>query len=99
MMIFSLTYLSKIIDCRFDIQYVGFLPTPHLMDDDGNQTQGDSATSVTHGGLRRRGRLRSIVWEHFEKKEINGINKAVCNYCNNALVARSTDGTKHLHNH
>ncbi|KAK9174753.1 hypothetical protein WN944_026757 [Citrus x changshan-huyou] len=25
------------------------------MDDDGNQTQGDSATSVTHGGLRRRG--------------------------------------------
>ncbi|KAK9174759.1 hypothetical protein WN944_026763 [Citrus x changshan-huyou] len=72
------------------------LPTTHLMDDDGNQTQGDSAATVTHGGMRRRGRLRSIVWEHFEKKEINGINKVVCNYCNNALVARSTDGTKAL---
>ncbi|KAH9716312.1 BED-type domain-containing protein [Citrus sinensis] len=75
------------------------LPTPHLMDDEGNQTQGESAASVTHGGLRRRGRLRSIVWEHFEKKKINFIDKAVCNYCKNALVARSSDGTKHLHDH
>ncbi|KAH9786839.1 BED-type domain-containing protein [Citrus sinensis] len=75
------------------------LPTPHLMDDEGNQTQGESAASVTHGGLRRKGRLRSIVWEHFEKKKINGIDKAVCNYCKNALVARSSDGTKHLHDH
>ena len=49
------------------------------MDGDGNQTQGDSTASVTHCGLRRRGRLRSIVWEHFEKKNINGIYKAVCN--------------------
>ena len=75
------------------------LPTPHSMDDEGNQTQGESAASVIHGGLRRRGRLRSIVWEHFEKKKINGIDKVVCNYCKNALVARSTDGTKHLHDH
>ena len=37
------------------------LPTPHLMDDEDNQTQGESAASVTHGGLRHRGRLRSIV--------------------------------------
>ena len=77
----------------------GSLATLHLMDDDGKQTQGDSAASVTHGGQWRRGKLRSIVWEHFEKKEINGINKAVGNYCNNALVAKSTDGTKHLHDH
>ena len=75
------------------------LPTPHLMDDEDNQTQGESAASVTHGGLRHRGRLRSIVWEHFEKKKINGIDKAVCNYCKNALVTRSSDGTKHLHDH
>ncbi|KAH9745818.1 BED-type domain-containing protein [Citrus sinensis] len=69
------------------------------MDNEDNQTQGESAASVTHGGLRRRGRLRSIVWEHFEKKKINGIDKAICNYCKNALVARSSDGTKHLHDH
>ncbi|KAH9684650.1 hypothetical protein KPL70_013634 [Citrus sinensis] len=75
------------------------VPTPHLMDDEGNHTQGESAASVTHGGLRRKGRLRSIVWEHFEKKKINRIDKAVCNYCKNALVARSSDGTKHLHDH
>ena len=67
------------------------------MDDEGNQTQGESAASVTHGGLRRRGRFRSIVWEHFKKKKINGIDKVVCSYCKNALVVRSTDGTKHLH--
>ncbi|KAL9426875.1 hypothetical protein AB3S75_033623 [Citrus x aurantiifolia] len=75
------------------------LPTPHSMDDEGNQTQGESAASVIHGGLRRRGRLRSIVWEHFEKKKINGIDKVVYDYCKNALVAQSTDGTKHLHDH
>lgn len=69
------------------------------MDNEGNQTQRESAASVTHGGLRRRGRMRSIVWEHFEKKKINGIDKAVCNYYKNSLVVRSTDGTKHLHDH
>ena len=74
------------------------LPTPHSMDDEGNQTQGESAASVTHGGLRRRERFRSIMWEHFEKKKMNGIDKAVCNYCKNALVVRGTDG-KHLHDH
>ncbi|KAL9443967.1 hypothetical protein AB3S75_017192 [Citrus x aurantiifolia] len=75
------------------------LPMPHLMDDESNQTQGESAASVTHGGLRYRGRFKSIVWEHFEKKKINGIDKAICNYCKSALVVRSTDGTKHLHDH
>ncbi|KDO40194.1 hypothetical protein CISIN_1g035194mg [Citrus sinensis] len=33
------------------------------------------------------------------RKKNNGIDKVVCIYCNNALVARSTDGTKHLHDH
>lgn len=58
---------------------LGSLLTPHLMDGDGNQTQGDSTASVTYCGLRRRGRLKSIVRDHFEKKNINGIDKAVCN--------------------
>ncbi|KAH9723905.1 BED-type domain-containing protein [Citrus sinensis] len=37
------------------------LPTPHLMDDEGNQTQSESAASVTHGGLRHRGRMRKMA--------------------------------------
>ena len=36
---------------------------------------------------------RSIL----RRKKINGIDKAMCNYCKNALVARSIDGTQHLH--
>ncbi|KAH9802607.1 BED-type domain-containing protein [Citrus sinensis] len=76
-------------------------PTPQLVDvvhvDDDGQTE-----NVISDGSSKRGstrKLRSIVWDHFEKKIINGEQKAVCNHCNSKLVSRQNDGTKHLHDH
>ena len=52
-------------------------------------------------------RLKSVVWEHFQKTEVsvkvNGKDvpkvKAVCKYCKKSLVSRPEDGTSHLHRH
>ncbi|XP_019179524.1 PREDICTED: zinc finger BED domain-containing protein RICESLEEPER 3-like [Ipomoea nil] len=44
-------------------------------------------------------RLKSVVWEHFTKKVVNGVDKAECNYCKKLLGGQSKNGTKHLHDH
>ena len=49
------------------------------------------------GSFKRR--LTSIVWNHFKKQKINGVDKAVCNYCKQKLRGESKNGTKHLHEH
>ncbi|KAL5180319.1 putative AC transposase [Glycine soja] len=46
------------------------------------------------------GRLKSIVWNHFDKiKTIDGQDKAQCKYCKKLLEGASKNGTKHLHAH
>ena len=35
-----------------------------------------------------RGRLKSIVWNHFKKRRVDGKDKAECNYCTRLLVGR-----------
>ncbi|KAF1874153.1 hypothetical protein Lal_00041598 [Lupinus albus] len=42
---------------------------------------------------------RSVVWEHFQKIKVNGVDKAECKYCRKQLDGSSRNGTKHLHNH
>ncbi|KAJ1418042.1 Zinc finger, BED-type [Sesbania bispinosa] len=44
-------------------------------------------------------KLKSVVWEHFTKKVVNGVDKAECNYCKKLLGGSSKNGTKHLHQH
>ena len=44
-------------------------------------------------------KLRSVVWQHFKKVKIDGVWKAVCNYCTKKLLGESKSGTKHLHDH
>ncbi|GJZ77219.1 dehydrogenase/reductase SDR family member 7 isoform X1 [Tanacetum coccineum] len=44
-------------------------------------------------------RLRSPVWEHFDKITVNGKQKAECHYCKNLLSGESSHGTRHLHDH
>ena len=44
-------------------------------------------------------RLKSMVWQHFKKKMINGEWKAICNYCKRKLGGKSKSGTSHLHYH
>ncbi|KAK9983090.1 hypothetical protein SO802_032615 [Lithocarpus litseifolius] len=46
-----------------------------------------------------RGRLKSVVWNHFKKRKVDGKDKAECNYCTSLLVEGSKNGTKHFHDH
>ncbi|KAH7690224.1 beta-beta-alpha zinc fingers domain-containing protein [Dioscorea alata] len=43
--------------------------------------------------------MKSIVWEHFTRQEINGEWKAICNYCKRMLGGKSKNGATHLHDH
>ncbi len=49
-------------------------------------------------GIGKR-KLTSIVWNHFKKQRIDGVEKAICNYCGKKLGGESKNGTKHLHDH
>ncbi|KAJ1393036.1 Zinc finger, BED-type [Sesbania bispinosa] len=44
-------------------------------------------------------KLKSVVWDHFTKKVVNGVDKAECNYYKKLLGGSSKNGTKHLHQH
>ncbi|XP_060673042.1 zinc finger BED domain-containing protein DAYSLEEPER-like [Ziziphus jujuba] len=44
-------------------------------------------------------KLISVVWNHFKKVKIDGVDKAVCNYCSKKLGGGSRNGTRHLHDH
>ncbi|XP_019454971.1 PREDICTED: zinc finger BED domain-containing protein RICESLEEPER 3-like [Lupinus angustifolius] len=58
--------------------------------------QDDNIESTTQPTSKRH---RSVVWEHFEKIKVNGVDKAECKYCEKKLGGGSKNGTKHLHNH
>ena len=45
------------------------------------------------------GKLKSSMWSYFKKRKIDGVFKAVCNYCSRHLGGDSKNGTRHLHNH
>ncbi|KAH7834034.1 hypothetical protein Vadar_012116 [Vaccinium darrowii] len=44
-------------------------------------------------------KLRSVVWQHFDKVSVNGAEKAACMYCSKRLVGGSNSGTSHLSDH
>ncbi|KAI3513058.1 hypothetical protein L1887_20383 [Cichorium endivia] len=44
-------------------------------------------------------KTRSVVWNHFKKIKVNGVEKAECNYCKKKLGGSSRSGTRHLHDH
>lgn len=43
--------------------------------------------------------LISDAWHHFTRKEIDGVWKAICIYCNKKLSGDPKNGTTHLKNH
>ncbi|KAK1586876.1 hypothetical protein Q3G72_007115 [Acer saccharum] len=51
-----------------------------------------------HDDTKKR-KLKSVVWNHFSKQKIKGLDKAVYNYCKKKLAGSSTAGTTHLHDH
>jgi len=50
----------------------------------------DISDSSTHRG---NGRVKSVVWQHIEKVQFEGKDKAQCNYCKKLLVEESKNGT------
>ena len=44
-------------------------------------------------------KLKSDVWNHFEKIVVNGEPKAKCLHCNNLFSGNSKNGTSHLKDH
>jgi len=44
-------------------------------------------------------KLTSTVWQHFERKSINGKDKAICIGCKRVFVGGGKNGTTHLKDH
>ncbi|CAN1256584.1 Putative AC transposase [Linum perenne] len=44
-------------------------------------------------------KLKSDVWPHFQRLQVNGELKAKCIYCRKLLCGHSNNGTTHLRNH
>ncbi|KAK9733655.1 hypothetical protein RND81_04G082100 [Saponaria officinalis] len=42
---------------------------------------------------------KSMVWDHFQKLQVNGETKAKCLHCNILMSGKSTNGTSHLKDH
>ena len=38
--------------------------------------------------IEEQGRFKSVVWNYFKKRKVNGKDKAECNYCTRLLVGR-----------
>ena len=68
---------------------------PFVSPTEKEQTQNDDS-NVANSKKRK---LTSVVWNHFEKLEINGQEKAKCHYCKKKLAGGSRNGTRHLHDH
>ncbi|XP_023752092.2 zinc finger BED domain-containing protein RICESLEEPER 3-like [Lactuca sativa] len=62
-----------------------------------NETPNDDVHELESVGRKRR--QRSVVWNHFKKMKVNGIEKAECKYCKKKLGGSSKNGTRHLHDH
>jgi len=48
-------------------------------------------------GTKRK--LTSVVWNDFKKVKVCGTVKAQCLHCHKQLGGKSTNGTRHLHDH
>ncbi|KAG6482641.1 hypothetical protein ZIOFF_059274 [Zingiber officinale] len=56
------------------------------------------STDATPSAIGTR-KLTSDVWNHFRRKKINGMDKAICNYYEKPLSGNSKHGTTHLREH
>ena len=70
-----------------------FTPTSNVMGASSEPIPVADNSTVEHG------KQRSVVWNHFTKKKVNGMDKAECNYCHKLLGGSSKHGTNHLHQH
>ncbi|GJS47828.1 zinc finger BED domain-containing protein RICESLEEPER 2-like protein [Tanacetum coccineum] len=59
----------------------------------------DNVEEVLEPPAKKNNRLRSLVWNHFEKIIVDGKQKAECHLCKSKLSGESNHGTRHLHDH
>ncbi|KAK1397720.1 hypothetical protein POM88_007583 [Heracleum sosnowskyi] len=66
-------------------------PKADVIGNDNVQAQ----SNIKKGGSR----LRSDVWQHYDRKIVGGVLRAFCKYCPEDLNGNSGSGTSHLRNH
>jgi hypothetical protein len=74
---------------------------PILPNVENNSTPNEIESPVpceieVEGGKRK---LTSDVWNHFKRQKIDGLWKAICNYCSKKLSGVPGQGTSHLKKH
>ena len=72
---------------------IGSHQSPMMVDEDNTTTCStpldrpeDAQTQPNNEITEERGRLKSVVWNHFKKRKVDGKDKAECNYCMRLLV-------------
>ncbi|CAO2165063.1 unnamed protein product [Urochloa humidicola] len=69
---------------------------------DSEMANGNDTAEVAPPTSSRRGRKKSMVWEHFTTEESEGCTKACCNHCKGTFAYSSGSkmaGTSHLKRH
>ncbi|CAN6696665.1 unnamed protein product [Malus baccata var. baccata] len=68
------------------------IPTP-------NEVAGEIEEPGGDDGEGNNSRLRSLVWQHYTRTLVDGVMKAICNYCSKKLGGNTGNGTSHLRHH
>nr|XP_028957589.1 zinc finger BED domain-containing protein RICESLEEPER 2-like [Malus domestica] len=68
------------------------IPTP-------NEVAGEIKEPGGDDGEGNNSRLRSLVWQHYTRTLVDGVMKAICNYCSKKLGGNTVNGTSHLRHH
>ena len=83
---------------------IGSQQSPMMVDEDNTtpcstllDRPKDAQARPSNEITKEQGRLKSVVWNHFKRRKVDGKDKAECNYCTRLLVGGSKNGTKHLH--
>ncbi|KAG5552225.1 hypothetical protein RHGRI_010340 [Rhododendron griersonianum] len=88
---------STPIDCVDESNAVLPPPSPTV---ETHEEEIDGVVTLLPGEVRMsKANLRSSVWLNFDKVKANGVEKAVCIYCNKRLAGSSKNGTSHLGDH
>ncbi|KAL5570508.1 hypothetical protein UlMin_027083 [Ulmus minor] len=64
-----------------------------------NADENDKEIEIVPTEGEKKRKQTSVVWNHFSKRKVDGLWKAVCNYCDKKLGGESKNGTRHLYDH
>ncbi|KAL5562425.1 hypothetical protein UlMin_032172 [Ulmus minor] len=64
-----------------------------------NVDENDKEIEIVPTEGEKKRKQTSVVWNHFSKRKVDGLWKAVYNYCDKKLVGESKNRTRHLPDH